>query len=81
MEEKDDQIYFCTHCEEDGCDLGHAEYSCPRCNSLNEDFGDLWWGHNTVGLTRIIVDSCGNCSVGLVAKYKEKIGWVIRTTE
>lgn len=38
------EIEYVNHCEE--CDLGHAIYSCPKCNKVNIDYDDLWWNRD-----------------------------------
>jgi len=38
------EITYIDHCDE-GCGLGIAEWTCPSCNKLNEDYDDLWFDY------------------------------------
>lgn len=78
MSEIDNSIYFYIHCDDEFCNMGHAEYRCPKCGTMNENYDDLWFDREKPGITRIVVDSCSNCSCGLGARYREK--WIIIET-
>lgn len=41
------EVEFVPHCDGENCALGIAEFNCPACNKLVQDYGDLWWGWDT----------------------------------
>lgn len=41
------EVEFYNHCDEEGCTLGYAEFTCPECNKISHDYGDLWWIHDS----------------------------------
>ena len=36
-------INFVGHCDDGSCDLGYAQYICPKCKEYTSDYEELWW--------------------------------------
>ena len=61
------KIEFINHCEDEMCDLGYAEFICPNCNILNNNYDNLWW--ERFNYEFIVDTNCNSCKNKLIAMY------------
>jgi YgiT-type zinc finger domain-containing protein len=69
------ELEFIRHCDDDLCDLGSAEYTCPSCGKYIVDYGDLWWEYfdgSTLMTKGVVGTSCPECGEVLVVTQNKK---------
>lgn len=73
-------VYHYSHCEDQDCSLGNAEFDCPCCESTNVDYGDVWWAGQGVDTTEVQTQ-CDDCNESLTVFYESGAGWKIKRTQ
>ena len=74
-----EEAYFIPHCDDELCDLGTFETTCPSCGKYIVDY-DVWWDADDVyhGTERVF--DCEHCKSSLVVRWdKEQIEYYVET--
>ena len=59
---------FINHCDDELCDLGYFEYTCPNCNKYIENY-DVWWESYSIWSGTPFYFDCEKCSDSLVVEW------------
>lgn len=62
------EAYFIGHCDDENCDLGSFDYTCPCCGKFNVDY-DVWWKADEIYGGTIHKFECDKCKANLVVKW------------
>jgi hypothetical protein len=69
-------ITFIVHCDYELCQMGRAEWQCPKCTVINLDY-DLYCDMLQNRDLQQIVISCGGCKVQHIAERDEGNAWAV----
>jgi predicted RNA-binding Zn-ribbon protein involved in translation (DUF1610 family) len=60
------EVDYCSHCDEPGCDLGSSEFTCPACGTYTRDLDEVWRGRGDILYKGLVVYArCDNCDTEL----------------
>lgn len=74
---KKTEAYFIPHCDNETCDLGVFQYTCPQCNKTVSDY-DVWWKQDDILIGNPETFNCEECSESLTVAWDSEEGeyWV-----
>lgn len=74
---KKTEAYFIQHCDNETCDLGAFQYTCPHCNETVSDY-DVWWKQDDILIGTPEVFKCEKCGESLTVEWNGEEGeyWV-----
>lgn len=65
---KKTEAYFLQHCENEDCDLGSFQYTCPHCNGVSDDY-EVWWQEDEIYAGAAHIFKCENCETMLMVEW------------
>ena len=65
---KKTEAYFISHCENEACDLGIFQYTCPHCKKTVSDY-KVWWKQDDIWSGKPEVFDCKECGKLLTVKW------------
>lgn len=69
--------YFVGHCDDEYCDLGSFEYTCPCCEKYNTNY-EIWWEEDNIYSGINYIFNCDNCNEELNVYWdKNEIEYII----
>ena len=74
---KKKEAYFIQHCDNETCDLGAFQYTCPHCNETVSDY-EVWWKQDDILTGTPEIFKCEKCSESLTVEWDSEEGeyWV-----
>lgn len=74
---KKTEATFIPHCDNENCDLGIFQYTCPKCNKTVSDY-DVWWKQDDILIGNPETFNCEECSESLTVVCDSEEGeyWV-----
>ncbi len=67
-----EEILYISHCDEEYCSMGSAEFNCPSCTEYNVNYGNLWHEAYMDG----VIDTCNHCKVELITEIIKNVMYI-----
>lgn len=62
---------FIRHCDNESCDLGAFQYTCPNCNKVTSDY-EIWWKQDDIMYNELnVIFDCSSCKASLTAYWSD----------
>lgn len=71
MKKDKTKAYFIPHCEDETCDLGVFQYTCPHCNETISNY-KLWFKQDDIWSGISEKFNCKKCNKLLTVKFDKK---------
>jgi predicted RNA-binding Zn-ribbon protein involved in translation (DUF1610 family) len=62
------EAYFISHCDNEKCNLGAFQYTCPHCNETVSDY-KMWWKERDIWDGKPETFDCEKCGKSLTVEW------------